>query len=93
MTNYWYVQVFFGVLSTILMAVVALDGGMECTDKDSLLTEISRDLDPSSECVLGCTALTYIAILETQMTQTVSFKDSTAGENTIYNIILYVITV
>ncbi|CAB1318218.1 unnamed protein product [Coregonus sp. 'balchen'] len=61
------------------MAVGALDGGMECTDKDSLLTEISRDLDPPSECVVGCTALTYIAMLETQNTQTVRFKDSSAA--------------
>ena len=83
MANYWSVQVFCAVLSTMLLAMGALDGGMECTDKDRLLTQISKDLDPPSECVLGCTVLTYRAMLETQNTPTVRFKDSTAGENMI----------
>lgn len=81
MANYWSVQVFCAVLSTMLLAMGALDGGMECTDKDRLLTQISKDLDPPSECVLGCTVLTYRAMLETQNIPTVRFKDSTAGEH------------
>ncbi|KAG5272783.1 hypothetical protein AALO_G00169250 [Alosa alosa] len=67
------------ILSTLFMVTLAVDRAMLC-EEDSLLVEMSRDVEIPSECVLSCTAQTYGRMLLRQDIQTVRFKCSYTGD-------------
>ncbi|KAG9266368.1 hypothetical protein AMEX_G20902 [Astyanax mexicanus] len=69
----------WGTLCPLLALLFAQDSLWDCSEKDSLV-EVPVELDMPSECMLGCTALTYRRIMETQDRTTVRFKDSYSGE-------------
>lgn len=69
----------WGTLCSLLAVLFAKDSVWDCSEKDSL-TELPVDLDVLSECTLGCTALTYRRILESQERMTIRFKNSYTGE-------------
>lgn len=50
-------------------------------DKDEIITEMSKDAEMPSDCVLSCTALSYRQITDRQQRLTVRFKDSQPGES------------
>ncbi|KAL7854320.1 hypothetical protein AOLI_G00211640 [Acnodon oligacanthus] len=70
----------WGTLCSLLAFLFAQDSLWDCTEKDDLLKDVPVDLDVPSECTLGCTALTYKGILETQEKLTIHFRDSYIGE-------------
>lgn len=68
-----------GILSTLFMVTLAVDRAMLC-EEDSLLMEMSKDVEIPSECVMTCTAQTYGRMLLMQDTKTVRFKCSDTGD-------------
>lgn len=64
-----------------MFCLFAQENSWECLDKDTSVTEMSKDVEMPSECVLACTALSYRQVADRQQKLTVRFKDSQPGEN------------
>ncbi|KAJ8415598.1 hypothetical protein AAFF_G00425780 [Aldrovandia affinis] len=71
----------FGLYCWFLPALlVYVSAGRECAEKDNLLTEVSRNVDMPSECLLSCTAQTYRQMLKKREVQTVRFNPTSPSE-------------
>lgn len=71
----------WGALLSLIFCVFAQENSSECLDKDEIITEMSKDAEMPSDCVLSCTALSYRQIADRQQRLTVRFKDSQPGES------------
>lgn len=60
--------------------LVCVSSGMECTERDSLLTEVSSAVDMPSDCILRCTAHTYSEMLRKRLLYTVRFSPASPSE-------------
>ncbi|RXN07906.1 gonadal somatic cell derived factor isoform X1 [Labeo rohita] len=66
----------WGTLLSVMFCLFAQENSWECLDKDTSVTEMSKDVEMPSECVLACTALSYRQVADRQQKLTVRFKDS-----------------
>ncbi|KAK2872169.1 hypothetical protein QQF64_018259 [Cirrhinus molitorella] len=71
----------WGTLLSVLFCLFAQENSWECLDKDASVSEMSKDAEMPSACVLACTALSYRQIIDRQQKITVRFKDSQPGES------------
>ncbi|ROL46689.1 hypothetical protein DPX16_12582 [Anabarilius grahami] len=71
----------WGMLLSAVLCLFAQENSWECLDKGEVVTEMSKDAELPSVCVLSCTALTYRQIIDRQQKLTVRFRDSQPGES------------
>ncbi len=67
----------------------AQENSSECLDKDEIITEMSKDAEMPSECVMSCTALSYRQIADRQQRLTVRFQDSQPGKSRLHSAVCY----
>ncbi|KAI1900472.1 hypothetical protein AGOR_G00050290 [Albula goreensis] len=75
--RFWSLELYCWFLPAMLVCV---SGGRECTEKSSLLTKVSRNMDMPSECVLSCTGQTYRQMLKKREVQTVRFNPTSPAQ-------------
>ncbi|KAJ8285213.1 hypothetical protein GJAV_G00023600 [Gymnothorax javanicus] len=64
----------------LIALLVCASSSRECTERDSLLREMSSAVDMPSECILRCTAHTYSEMLKRRLVQTVRFNPTSPSE-------------
>lgn len=71
-----------GSLCAVFTFVLVVEGSgwTECLDEDEIITEMAKDVELPSHCVLTCTGLTYRQVLKRQIKLTIRFRDSDSGE-------------
>ncbi|TDH02158.1 hypothetical protein EPR50_G00170150 [Perca flavescens] len=76
MSGYFIAWVSFGILSSLLLVV----GAVECSEKETLLKPVSNTGTQITDCLMECTGMTYIKKLQLQDNHNIRLKDSTEGD-------------
>ncbi|KAF1377658.1 hypothetical protein PFLUV_G00203040 [Perca fluviatilis] len=76
MSGYFIAWVSFGILSSLLLVV----GAVECSEKETLLKPVSNTRTQITDCLMECTGMTYIKKLQLQDNHNIRLKDSTEGD-------------
>ncbi|XP_056444641.1 uncharacterized protein LOC130381197 [Gadus chalcogrammus] len=74
MSTYLSLWMHVGCLSLVLVAV----GTMECTERESLIRQIS--IVETTQCLMDCTVLTFAKIMELGDNRSIRMKDSSQEE-------------